>query len=179
MSQTTRRSQMSLILMNRFMGELIRVHSQPTKHLFPDVTGAGVYVISTPDGVYVGRSSNIRKRWNEHLSCLRLNDHPSKRLQRAYAAHSVESLGLGKVSDNLEDEAEIARSFGNRLLNARTFEPHKSNLTDDELLLECQRRGLTDRRGRTLLRCAKTGRFVPDEAEDPNAPEAPNDTDEG
>lgn len=47
----------------------------------------GVYKISSkfyPDRIYIGGTKNILKRWDTHLSGLKNNNHPSKKLQEHY-----------------------------------------------------------------------------------------------
>jgi group I intron endonuclease len=56
---------------------------------------SGIYKIqsiSHPERCYIGSAVNLRRRWNNHLSELRLNKHHSKKLQNHYNKYGESDL---------------------------------------------------------------------------------------
>lgn len=54
----------------------------------------GVYIIKNKitDEVYVGSSTNLRRRKNDHISSLKRNDHENKFLQKSYNEHKKKNF---------------------------------------------------------------------------------------
>lgn len=82
----------------------------------------GVYTIAAPSGrLYVGSSSNIRKRWSAHRTALAKGDHHCRQLQRACNKHGLDSFVFSKVAicgidDLLRREQEQMDEFGHKRL---------------------------------------------------------------
>lgn len=69
----------------------------------------GIYLLSFKgtDSVYIGKSKNIEKRFNEHLSSLK-NNTASKKMQDAYIKFGLPELHILKIADeDTIDKLEI------------------------------------------------------------------------
>ncbi len=73
-------------------------------------TNCGIYMImNLVNGkFYIGSSYNINNRWNDHKSCLRINNHPSKYLQRAYNKYGKDNF-IYEVLENCPENNLIER----------------------------------------------------------------------
>lgn len=65
----------------------------------------GIYmIVNTKNGkLYIGSSTNIRKRWNTHKSLLRRGKHHTKLLQRAYDKYGKDSFDFVLLEEIAED----------------------------------------------------------------------------
>lgn len=77
----------------------------------------GVYKIDTPDGPYIGSSTNIFLRFSSHVSDLRSGKHANSRLQKAWDEYGIEAFSLSVVkrtdkSQLLKVEAKHASKAG-------------------------------------------------------------------
>jgi group I intron endonuclease len=68
----------------------------------------GIYaIVNTIDGKqYVGSSTNIKKRWGDHLYLLRYNKHPNVYLQHAFNKHGEAAFEL-RVLQEVIDENDL------------------------------------------------------------------------
>src|ERR1039457_4404905 len=57
-----------------------------------DLSQCGVYIIYTLCGVYIGASTEIDVRWDNHQLALKVNCHICKRLQRAKVRYGLKGL---------------------------------------------------------------------------------------
>lgn len=85
----------------------------------------GVYKIEYANGIYIGSSTDITKRWRLHRSMLRRNKHHSSLLQRAYNKYGLEAFSFEVICEcTVEETLEIEQrwidyysSLGYRILN--------------------------------------------------------------
>lgn len=83
----------------------------------------GVYLISSPDGVYVGQSKNIKSRWNSHKNEVNLGIH------RYFKNVQLDDLKFEIVCECEEDKllvkellvAQKLKSEGKTVLNEDNF----------------------------------------------------------
>jgi hypothetical protein len=68
---------------------------------------AGIYVFDTPDGSYVGQSSDIRKRIGRHVADLEQRKHKNLRLQSVYDRIRKQQLEHSVGSNDEEDLYEF------------------------------------------------------------------------
>lgn len=100
----------------------------------PNLPAQGLYALWSPDGrsVYVGCSIRLQKRWDDHLTSIRLGC----RFEVVQATNDLTKAQLHKLEDALilryrqegfavvnETNAEIARSRG--VANARARDPEQ------------------------------------------------------
>ena len=65
---------------------------------------SGIYLITSKHNgnKYVGQSVNIGRRWNEHLSDLRLNKHGAKYLQNHFNKYGIEDLSFEVLEEVID-----------------------------------------------------------------------------
>ena len=70
---------------------------------------SGVYLIQNIVSAefYVGATVNIRRRWSEHISTLKLEKHANRRLQSSWKKYGAQSFRFYKIIDC--DKAELLR----------------------------------------------------------------------
>lgn len=71
-------------------------------------TSAGIYEIRniTNGHFYIGSALNFRKRYNNHLCCLRNNKHDNSHLQRAWSKYGENAFTF-EVIQNVEDTKQL------------------------------------------------------------------------
>lgn len=71
-----------------------------------DIDDYGVYAIYCikNNSIYIGETSNIKRRWNEHLSSLKSNNHYNHSLQSDYNLYGAESFEF-KVLNRISGES--------------------------------------------------------------------------
>ena len=68
----------------------------------------GIYSITCTitNKVYIGKSINIKNRWNQHVYTLRKNNHDNSYLQNAWNTHGEENFRLDIIEETTEEELQ-------------------------------------------------------------------------